>query len=386
MESIGSMVDFEHKTGGHGKPEITINTDFSEVGATLPLKTKQATTPIVEHLLSPMKSIMSDDVLDGREAEKVKASAVQRENYLQTPLQHSSGGLFSKCFSFYRTMFTDVDSHCEKLYYLFAVEIFIIFVTYTHYSTLDKRNKFLTPIVMGGVTTMIGETIIQIYKWNLRRHTYRKNQGIYSKMGNDEEMQIESESSSLSAIKQKKGMSATKMNMHHRNLSNVSNIDQIETEKEQLPQDLTTFSDLESLENSFIPEHCKILAWGSLNGLLSSYWIELVISLFPDQPLYCVLMDQTIGVLINQTLYSLFLCLWDGEMEVCSGYSHKEDLTWEVFIENYAVMLWKYMKLVWMVWPFISFFSFMILPQQWIFPLNCVCTTLFTLVLAGSRG
>lgn len=53
----------------------------------------------------------------------------------------------------------------EKLVYLLTFELFLLFVIFTHYETLDNHNKFLTPMATGALTSSMGQTITSLLLW-----------------------------------------------------------------------------------------------------------------------------------------------------------------------------------------------------------------------------
>lgn len=306
-----------------------------------------STSASMNEELSNIRSGM-DAAITSREAEKIETQAKQRDNYLNIGLASTESGLVKNLnfAKFIRSLFTNIDSHTEHLYYILAVECFCLFLTFLHYPYLDKKNKFLTPIVTGGQTSLLGETLRQIYSW---RET--SCIGNLSFLHTDEEKNID-----INALK-------TPNQTHKRTPSTTSTVANMD------------------VTDACIREHLKFLIWGGINGLFSSYWIDFLVSLFSVK-IFCVFLDQTVGTIFFQSLYFLFICLWDGEMEVdSSGKSKKVDLTWDVFYHNYSSMIWKYMKLSWLVWPWVSIVSFTSLPSEWIFPLNCVFSAIFTVLL-----
>lgn len=322
-----------------------------------------------------------------RDAEKKQALTKQREKYMSIEAsvrRESQGGFVHRMKMIWNAMFSDVDTHNEHLYYLLLIELFFIFLTYTHYPYFDKKNKFLTPIVMGGETSLLGETVTQLRKCIMKKKTFHR-----AILSNDEEKSLQHLSLDTRRV--------TNTGMHSRSSSNVDKLASpllsptLSGNVRGHNRNISRSLDLRdsNVQDDSLRDHLKYLMWGGLNGLLSSYWIDLVITLFPTKRYACVLLDQTIGTVIFQTLYTLFICIWDAEVEVISkSYSNgtlnskgKVELTWDAFVRNYASMLWKYMKISWMIWPFVSIISFTLLPHEWIFPVNCISATIFTVLL-----
>lgn len=323
---------------------------------------------------TPKITIKKDDGLSSREAEKIETLTRQRENYLNYDSSNQNG-FFSKCKGFIKALFSGVDSHTERLLYLFAFETFFIFLTYTHYPYLDKKNKFLTPIVMGGETSLLGQTITQLFKWNQNRSL---DSNTYKNIVADEEKNMSGIDGLNSNLNIKSGtcidVNSNNRGMHSRNPSNIDKI------FSNISPGISASTQLDIVDtDQYITNHLKFLTWGAINGLLCSYWIEFLLLLFEEKKIFCVLLDQSLGTVIFQTLYSLFVCLWDGEVEV--GSESTVDLTWNNFTKHYATMLWKYIKLSYMIWPIISLLSFTILREDWIFPVNCIFSTIFSVVL-----
>lgn len=356
-------------TGKFGEEDVSIGQVEGTVGR-VPSPMGSTSGPDVGVGGSSFQAL--EDGLSSRDTEKSEMMTKQREKYLGNgegdPSGRSGGGMATRLNYVWKVFFSDIDSHAEHLYYVLAVELFFIFLTYTHYPRLDKKNRFLTPIVMGGETSLLGETLTQLHKWGQRKISCGRQREVRTLLRQtDEEMSLgagrELGSPKLAPPYRRGGL-------HSRNPSEVDKI-----MSSPLPIDPAV------LRNAIVREHFKFLCWGGLNGLLSSYWIEFVISLSNGWRLLCVGIDQSVGTVIFQTLYSLFLCLWDGEIEIGTDSDAQIDLTWESFIAHYSGMLWKYMKLSWTVWPFISLISFTVLNEDWIFPLNCICTTIFTVIL-----
>jgi hypothetical protein len=404
------MVEMEKITSTNSspfaKPKIELNTD--EVNN----YNDHDKHNVNNDLKSPLKKVINiNSVLNNstetneknfnsRDIEKLQVQAKQRDNYLNTSMnntinnnfnnqnQHQNQSKLSKCRSFINSMFIDINPYLEYLYYLFTIELFFIFLTYTHYPSLDKKNKFLTPIIMGSETSLLGETLIQICRWIKSINQSKDHKYMLSLLHqNDEEKNLELDELNLNSVRNdsiehghQRNLSVYSHNAHSRSSSNVERSTASPALLPSVTSSLTNEQEL--LKEAFITEHLKYVAWGGLNGLLSSYWIEFVTSSFQERRILCVCIDQSVGTVIFQTLYCLFVCLWDGEVEIVSvGIQPKIELTWDSFLRHYAGMLWKYMKLSWIVWPFISFVSFTSLPQEWIFPINCIFTTLFTVVL-----
>lgn len=339
-----------------------------------------------------------DEKLSTRDQEKMKTLAKQRENYLNsgatgpgimdsevlTAPGTRNAGVLKRIRLFMRDLFCDVDSHTEHLFYLTALEMFFIFLTYTHYSYFDKKNRFLTPIVMGGETSLLAQTLSQLFNWTQTRTAMRNR--MLLKALNDEEMSVGGGNCTTNS------KSSRMREMHSRNSSiNTTPISLESSSAEPSQAQILITAD----KDASLRDHIKFLTWGGVNGLLCSYWIELLLTMFKDRPIMCVLADQSVGTVIFQTLYSLFVCLWDGEIEVYgvaidiadSQHIHSSharrtvDLTWENFTNYYAGMLWRYMKLSYLMWPVISVLCFTVLSDKWIFPVNCFFSTLFGVTL-----
>ncbi|ODQ44651.1 hypothetical protein PICMEDRAFT_74362 [Pichia membranifaciens NRRL Y-2026] len=354
--------------------------------------------------------LIDEKLLSSRDQEKREALAKQRENYLNSAstsglegdilLQPGArnAGRLRRFRLFLKNIFSDIDSHTEHLFYVIAAEMFFIFLTYTHYSYLDNKNRFLTPIVMGSETSLLGQTLTQLFDWT-RARTALRNRTVH-KTPSDEEMNLTSATNGTS-----NSMSTGMREMHSRNSS--SNTIPVSVSPHLAPVSGNSAVSGQPLEQMHIHnplprtmlaadkeaslrDHLKFLIWGGVNGLLCSYWIELLLTVFRDRELVCVLVDQTAGTVIFQTLYSLYICLWDGEVEVSGAAAIADtsdssrrtvELTWENFTNHYAGMLWKYMKLSYLVWPVISLLCFTVLSDEWIFPVNCFFATLFGVTL-----
>lgn len=366
---------------------------------------------------------------DDRDKEKHETISKLRENYLninidnldnESIIYNTKISIIEKIKLLFKKLTSNIDKRTEILFYLFSIEMFFIFLTYTHYSYFDKKNRFLTPIVMGGETSLLGQTLSQLFKWVI---FCSNNNTSNPYIIQDEEMNIcNSEISNISDSNEKKQVkdfndtfnkSSTSNgtyinnkphfnNMHIRNSSknNIQNITIPINNNNNNDNKATNIVD----QDITIQGHLKFFIWGGVNGLLCSYWIELLLSIFKGKKIVCVLIDQSIGSVIFQTLYSLFICLWDGEIEIdgtleedinniinntininSNHYNNNlnktVDLTWDNFKKYYSGMLWKYMKLSYLIWPFISVLCFTILKDEWIFPVNCFFTTLFSVIL-----
>ncbi|TID30223.1 hypothetical protein CANINC_001230 [Pichia inconspicua] len=146
-------------------------------------------TQSVERVSSPYRNRSStddednrystiDNLLDTREAEKRETLAKQRDHYLNSdtrPITVSnsantnSSSNFMLFFKLTSSLYKDIDSHSERLYYVFTLELFCIFITLTQYPYLDQWNRFLTPIFTGCQTSLLGETLREIYAWRRMR-------------------------------------------------------------------------------------------------------------------------------------------------------------------------------------------------------------------------
>lgn len=194
----------------------------------------------------------------------------------------------------------------EKLLYLALVEVFVLFVVFTHYPKLDERNQFLTPLVTGAMTSFMGQTLTSLIQW-------------------------------VKACGHIRGSTS-----QHPTLPSVWR------------------------------NHCKFLLWGGISGLLTNWWIELLVSSFPEKRYMCVILDQTVATFFFQSLFVLFSMVWDVE------FSQAETPSWRQCIS----LCWKLVKLSYLVWPYVSVFCFTWAPKQWIFPINCLFSTLFSVILA----
>lgn len=189
----------------------------------------------------------------------------------------------------------------EKLLYLLVVEAFVLFIVFTHYPYLDNHNRFLTPLVMGALTSFMGQTLTSLFKWIKACGT-------------------------------------------------------------------TTEPALALLWRN----HGKFLLWGATSGVLASYWIDFLVATFPEARYICVILDQTVATFTFQWLFVVFSGVWDAE------FANAEPLSW-----SHSVRLWwSLVKLSYLVWPYVSVFCFTWAPPQWIFPINCLFGTLFSVVLA----
>lgn len=349
--------------------EIATSDDSHEMVPTLPVN------PNIEMNVGSSNNNNNDNDLNSRDIEKIEGLAKQRENYLN---ENTSSSNNTAIFTILRKMISDVDSHSEQLFYLLAIEMFFIFLTYTHYSYFDKKNRFLTPIVMGGETSILGQTLTQLVGWGKIR--FGGNNMSSKKLVVDEEMNLNINTT------YKHDKSGGKGKVHSRTSSNIVGTSTNNSNNITTGSGATETTVLAADKEASVRGHLKYLIWGGVNGLLCSYWIELLLNIFKEKKLYCVLVDQTVGTVIFQTLYSLFICLWDAELEATTDGVMRVDLNWENFSVYFASMLWKYMKLSYLVWPIISLLSFTVLSDEWIFPVNCFFTTLFGVMLSLQAG
>lgn len=198
----------------------------------------------------------------------------------------------------------------EKLIYLLAGELFVLFVVFTHYPKLDERNKFITPMITGALTSFLGQTLTNLFRWVQLCSNYK--------------------------------------------LSIPNNTHSIPT----LPL--------------VWRNHMKFLVWGGISGILANFWIEFLVVTFSDKPYMSVLLDQTVGTFFFQALFTLFSGVWDVE------FTNADPLSWR---ESLAIC-WKFIKLSYLLWPYVSVFCFTWAPVDLIFPINCIVATIFSVVLA----
>lgn len=109
----------------------------------------------------------------------------------------------------------------------------------------------------------------------------------------------------------------------------------------------------------------KFFVWGSINGVLTSLWIEMLLEYFPNL-IFRVLFDQLVGSPLFQLVYLVLGSLWDNH-DVAT---------------NLRVHYFRSLKLSYLIWPSFSILSFSILPVELIFPCNCLVSLIWNVILS----
>lgn len=109
----------------------------------------------------------------------------------------------------------------------------------------------------------------------------------------------------------------------------------------------------------------RFIVWGSINGVLTSLWIDMLIVQFPNI-IVRVLVDQLVGSPCFQLIFLALAAIWDNS-----------DIK-TVLRVNYLRSL----KLSYLIWPSFSILSFSILPPELIFPCNCLVNLIWNVILS----
>lgn len=232
----------------------------------------------------------------------------------------------------------EIDTQGEKLIYAIALEIFCISLIYTHYPMLDFKNKYLTPLITGTLTSLLGQSITQFCIWVKCNDNWSfLLSRLFPKISND---------------------NSNSKSCNNGNGNDKDNNNDNDNNYRDKQSHLHVIERVISAE-----EHFKFGCWGALSGLCTSIWIDFLLTSFPERPLICVLLDQTIGNITMQIIYVVFVGIWDGNY---NGWIH---------------LIWKLTKVSYLIWPWVSVLSFTVLNSEWIFPFNCLVGTAFGVIL-----
>lgn len=128
----------------------------------------------------------------------------------------------------------------------------------------------------------------------------------------------------------------------------------------------------QSIIQCFKPVHygklLKFYTWGAINGILSSMWINYILSTFPekDQVLHRFLTDQIIAAPLFLFVFMSFHCLWEDVDLILSLKTG--------FVRN---LLASYC-----IWPFASIIGFGgWIDESSIFGFNCFVSLVWTVAL-----
>lgn len=110
---------------------------------------------------------------------------------------------------------------------------------------------------------------------------------------------------------------------------------------------------------------CKFIVWGTINGLFTVLWVDMLITRF-ENLVYRILVDQAIGAPIFQMVFSILNSLWDnGELTA-----------------SVRVKYIKSLKYSYCYWPFFSIGLFSFIPKTMMFPANCLANLFWNIVLS----
>ncbi|KAH3670490.1 hypothetical protein OGAPHI_001005 [Ogataea philodendri] len=113
-----------------------------------------------------------------------------------------------------------------------------------------------------------------------------------------------------------------------------------------------------------ISKHIKFYIWGVMNGMATTLWIKMLMTKVDTQSMRFVY-DQTFGGLVFQFLFILYNCIWE-----------RQDL-----LTHMKTTYIQSLKYYYMMWPFVSYLCFFHIPNHLIFPINCLCNLIFTVLL-----
>lgn len=110
---------------------------------------------------------------------------------------------------------------------------------------------------------------------------------------------------------------------------------------------------------------CKFIVWGSINGLFTVLWIDMLISRF-DNLFYRIIVDQMVGAPSFQLVFNILNSLWDhGEVSNSTRLAYFKSLKYSYFF-----------------WPFFSIASFIFIPKALMFPSNCLANLIWGIILS----
>ncbi|ODV97055.1 hypothetical protein PACTADRAFT_15555 [Pachysolen tannophilus NRRL Y-2460] len=111
----------------------------------------------------------------------------------------------------------------------------------------------------------------------------------------------------------------------------------------------------------------KFLLWGAINGLFSELWIDFIFVNARENNVKKILMDQIIGNPTFQLVFIIFSCIWDNnDIKLALRTSYIKTL-----------------KLSFFIWPSFSILAFTILPENLVFPMNCILSLIWNVILSS---
>lgn len=110
---------------------------------------------------------------------------------------------------------------------------------------------------------------------------------------------------------------------------------------------------------------CKFVVWGSINGLFTALWVELLMSKF-DKTLHRIFVDQLVGAPTFQMVFNVLSSLWEnGEISASTRQKYIKSL-----------------KYSYCYWPLFSIGTFIYIPKNMIVPANCLANLVWNIILS----
>lgn len=113
-------------------------------------------------------------------------------------------------------------------------------------------------------------------------------------------------------------------------------------------------------------KHFKFVIWGFINGVFSKLWIDFILINYAQDNFMKILLDQLLGNPISQLVFVIYNCIWENND----------------FRMGLQASYWKTMKYSLFVFPVFSAIAFTMLPESYIFPVNCLVTLSWNIVLS----
>lgn len=110
---------------------------------------------------------------------------------------------------------------------------------------------------------------------------------------------------------------------------------------------------------------CKFILWGSINGVFTALWVELLMNKF-SSTLHRIVVDQLVGAPIFQMVFNILSSLWEnGEISASTRQKYIKSL-----------------KYSYCYWPLFSIGTFIYIPKSMIIPANCLANLVWNIVLS----
>lgn len=110
----------------------------------------------------------------------------------------------------------------------------------------------------------------------------------------------------------------------------------------------------------------KFVAWGAINGLFTTLWIDVLLVQVPT-PVLRITLDQTVGAPLFQLAFTILSTTWDGDTIPSPGMT-------VVFLRS--------LRYSYCFWPFVSIATFTVVAPERMVICNCVASFIWNVILS----